>query len=274
VNELARNVDGFKKSCYFYKEKDNSNGTIGKMKAGPVWDFDWAWKNIWDCNIFQATDGSGWSHHINDCNPDVYGTGWYIRMFQDSSFADEVNCRWQELRGTILDTTYLFHYIDSMALYLDESQQRHYAYWGHMGAPTGTPEVDPPAQTYAEEVSNLKAWIALRLDWMDANMFGNPNNCNLTSVGSAPAQTYAVGAYPNPFTNEINFSIWLTAPDEIHVSVFNALGQEVIVPVVVRGTTGTNSVKIALPEDLPAGMYVMRIAAEGRAWSQNIVKDE
>lgn len=274
VNELARNTDGFKKSCYFYKEKDDSAGNIGKLKAGPVWDFDWAWKNIWDCSIFQATDGSGWSHHINDCSPDIYGTGWYIRMFQDSAFADEVNCRWQELRGTILDTTYLFHYIDSVASWMNESQQRHYAYWGHMGAATGTPEVDAPRQSYQEEIDALKAWIVLRLTWMDANMFGNPNNCNLTSVGSSAVEQEAVNAYPNPFSNEINFSVYMNTPEQIDVRVYDAFGREVITPLAVNGTSGTNYVNVQLPTDLAEGVYLMEIQCGDRVWRKSIVRSQ
>ncbi|MGK4568905.1 CotH kinase family protein [Flavobacterium sp. 3HN19-14] len=40
VNELARNNDGFKKSSYFNKDI-NTPTAISKLKAGPVWDFDW-----------------------------------------------------------------------------------------------------------------------------------------------------------------------------------------------------------------------------------------
>lgn len=274
VNELARNVDGYKKSCYYYKEKDDSLGNIGKLKAGPVWDFDWAWKDIWDCSIFQATDGSGWSHHINDCATDNYSPGWMIRMLQDSSFADELNCRWQELRGTILDTAYLFHYIDSVATFLNESQQRHYAYWGHMGAATGTPEVTPPRQSYAEEIDSLKSWIVRRLNWMDANMFGNPNNCNLTSVPAITTATPVGNVYPNPFTNEVNLSVFLPNAETITISVCNSLGEEVIVPVVAEGARGSNTVPVTMPADLPAGIYMMRVQAGDRVWLQSLVKAE
>lgn len=274
VNELARNVDGYKKSCYYYKEKDDSAGNIGKLKAGPVWDFDWAWKDIWDCSIFQATDGSGWSHHINDCSPDNYSTGWIIRMLQDSSFADELNCRWQELRGSILDTTYLFGYMDSIATYLNESQQRHYAYWGHMGAATGTPEVNPPAQTYAQEIVNLKAWITRRLLWLDANMFGNPLNCNLTSTGDAAANELSAVLYPNPVDEQVTVSLYLPVQEEVIVSIFNPLGEEVMAPVRTQGNPGTNSILIALPPDLAPGLYMLRIQAGNRNWSRNMIRSE
>lgn len=274
VNELARNVDGYKKSCFYHKEKDDSSGTIGKLKAGPVWDFDWAWKDIWDCSIFQATDGSGWSHHINDCNTDNYSPGWMIRFLQDSSFANELNCRWTELRGTILDTAYLNHYIDSMAIYLNESQTRHHIYWGHMGAATGTPEVTAPRQSYQEEIDSLKSWIFRRLVWMDANMFGNSINCNLTSVGQAPVSAVASNTYPNPFSNEVNLSLYLEANQTVTITLINAMGQEVMVPVVTQGTPGTNLFRIEMPADLPPGMYLMHITSGNRSWVKNIVKAE
>lgn len=272
VNELARNVDGYKKSCYYYKEKDDSAGNIGKLKAGPVWDFDWAWKDIWDCSIFQATDGSGWSHHINDCSTDNYSPGWMIRFLQDTTFANELNCRWFDLRRNILDTTYMFHYIDSMAAYLNEAQQRHYAYWGHMGAATGTPEIQGPRQTYQQEIDSLKSWITRRIIWMDANMPGTLNGCSFTSVNELPAQnTTPVNTYPNPFTNEINFSIYQDRPENISVTLMNALGQEVITPLSIQGNTGSNYVNVPLPEDLAEGIYVMRIQSGNRVWTQTLV---
>jgi subtilisin-like proprotein convertase family protein len=272
VNELARNVDGFKKSCYYYKEKDDSAGNIGKLKAGPVWDFDWAWKDIWDCSIFQATDGSGWSHQINSCGPDNYSPGWMLRMLQDTSFANELNCRWQELRGTVLDTTYLFHYIDSVAAWMNESQARHYSYWGHMGANTGTPEVQPPRQSYQEEVDSLKLWILRRLDWLDANMFGNAGGCNLTSVSAAAASTVSAVAYPNPFANEITLQVSLQQSNEVQVRLFNPLGQEVITPLTTQGRAGANTIHVPVPADLTEGVYLLRVVCGENVWTQNIVK--
>ncbi|MEO5643490.1 MAG: CotH kinase family protein [Bacteroidia bacterium] len=275
INELSRNVDGFKKSCYFHKEKDNANGTIGKLKAGPVWDFDWAWKDIWDCSIFQATDGSGWAYHINDCSPDINGTGWYVRLLQDSSFANELNCRWTELRATIFDTTTLFHYMDSIALYSNEAQARHYAYWGHMGAATGTPEVNPPAQSYQEEVDNLKAWIRRRIIWMDANMPGNSNSCNLTGIAAPQHSNSFVTAYPNPFESEIQLSFMLAQPEEVQIELINALGQ-VVQPVQYEQHSGggTQVFTFHAASDLPAGIYLLRVKCGDKVWTRELAKAE
>lgn len=193
VNEVARNVDGFKKSRFFHKDKD-SNG--GALKAGPLWDFDWAWKNVLDCETFSATDGSGWSYLINDCNPDNHSPGWMVRLFEDSSFANELHCRYRELRATTLSIPYLNAYIDSVHALVDQgAQQRHFLRWPVLGVNAGTPEVWPLAMTYPEELQRMKDWIALRLAWLDANM---PGACTITNVGVGSITAPVVRLFPNP----------------------------------------------------------------------------
>ena len=276
VNELSRNVDGFKKSAYYYKEKDDSaTAAIGKLKAGPVWDFDWAWKDIWDCNIFQATDGSGWAHHINDCSPDIYGTGYYIRLLQDSSFADELNCRWQELRGTILDTTNLFSWMDSIANFSNEAQVRHYSFWGHMGVATGTPEVTPPRQSYQEEVDSLKSWIRRRIIWMDTNMPGNSINCNLTGITSSQHSNSIVTTYPNPFESEIHLSFMLAQPETVEIELINVLGQTVQ-PIQKEHHSGggTQVFTFVADANLPVGIYLLRVKCGEKVWTRELAKVE
>ena len=126
LNEVARNADGFKKSVFFHKDRDSLGG---KLKAGPVWDFDWAWKNINGCYVCNQNDGSGWTHHINDCVTDNYSTGWYIRLLQDSTFNNELRCTYDVYRQTILDTTYIFAYIDSGRGVVHNAQARQFQKW-------------------------------------------------------------------------------------------------------------------------------------------------
>lgn len=196
VNELARNVDGFKKSRFFYKDKDHLDGTYRKLKAGPVWDFDWALKDI-DAG---SDDGSGFMYNL--CDQDVNAPGWYIRLLEDTLFANELRCRYEDLRRTILSEQYLYAKIDSVATLVDESQTWHYQVWGSMGQATGTPEVQAPAQTYAEEVQRLKDWLNRRLTWLDANMPGTLNGCSMAGTNELSAAA-SVTAYPNPFAGTL-----------------------------------------------------------------------
>ena len=198
VNEVARSNDGFKKSVFFHKDK-NSNG--GKLKAGPVWDFDWAWKNIASCSIFEATDGSGWAHLINDCFTDNYSCGWYVRMLQDSTFNNELRCAYDQYRTTVLDTTFLFHYIDSIGDRVQNAQARHFQKWPILGVGGPAPDVGPVAATYADELDSLKAWVALRLAWLDANIPGLCSSNFIEPVAVQPVLT----CFPNPGTGAIHF---------------------------------------------------------------------
>ncbi|MCU0435043.1 MAG: CotH kinase family protein [Bacteroidia bacterium] len=273
VNELSRNVDGHKKSCHYYKEKDNANGTIGKMKAGPVWDFDWAWKNIPGCVNSEMTDGSGWSYLVNDCSPDVNSPAWYVRLLQDSNFANQLHCRWFELRATVLDTTYLFNYMDSVVTLVNEAQQRHYDYWGHMGQATGAPEVDPPAQSYQEEVDRLKQFIRLRLAFLDANMPGNMNGCNLTSVHTQPAYQPAVSAWPNPFTGMLNVQLQLAQQTTVQVSVTDMAGRTVLSGTPQQLGAGTQQLGMDASV-LPAGVYLLHVQAGESVQVLRVVKGE
>jgi CotH kinase protein len=191
LNELARNVDGNKKSSYWHKDRWDKGR---KLHAGPVWDFDWAWKNINDCDEFSRTDGSGWSYKIVDCPADVLSFGWFKRLLQDPDFANRVRCRWEDLRTTIVNTEAMFNYIDSIELVLAIPQQRHFAAFPVLGQNNGAPEVDAIPSTYHGEVVKLKNWISKRIQWLDANMMGN---CDLiTDVRESDKSRIEI--YPNP----------------------------------------------------------------------------
>lgn len=203
VNELARNADGFKKSSYFHKDIDSPTA-MSKLKAGPIWDFDWAWKNINECNIYAATNGSGWAYNVNDCGPDVNSPGWFVRLLQDPNFQNKYRCRWNDLRTNVLSTANLMAYVDNSALELNESQVRHYQKWEHLALDSGTPEVDPIQSTYAGHIQQLKNWINTRLTWLDANIPGNPNACATLSNNEKEFLKNNISVYPNPVRNVLN----------------------------------------------------------------------
>lgn len=196
IGELTRNIDGYKKSRYFYKDKNKLDGSVRKLKAGPVWDFDWSQKDMWS----GSEDGSQWMY--SDCDQDVNAPGWYIRLLEDTLFANELRCRYDDLRRTILSQDYLFEKIDSVANEVNESQNWHYKVWGHMGQATGTGEVQAPSQTYAQEVQRLKDWYTRRLTWLDANLPGTLNGCSMTGLQDL-VSLHKIVAYPNPFESAV-----------------------------------------------------------------------
>lgn len=193
VNEFARNVDGFKKSRRFHKDKDSNNPLI---IAGPVWDFDWAYKDLETA----YSNGAGWMHNYSGSS-DVKPPGWYIRLIQDTIFANELVCSYFTYRQTFLDKTNLFAYIDSLALILDGPQARHFDRWPILGVNVGTPEIGTQPTSYAGEITKFKAWISNRIDWMDVNMPGQCVNLGTTELTSKEPYW---NVYPNPSHNEFN----------------------------------------------------------------------
>ena len=222
VNELSRNNDGFKKSVFFHKDK-YSNG--GKLMAGPVWDFDWAWKNMYSCFIFENTDGSGWAHHINDCPTDNYSCGWYIRLLQDSTFANELRCTYEDYRQSMLDTVSIFAYIDSIQNLVQNAQARHFQKWPILGISGPAPEVGPFATTYNAELDTLKTWITLRLQWLDENIPGECVTVVNTEEQVSPSNTLKY--YPNPGTGHIHFDGHLNGKSSYRLIFYDGTGKEI-----------------------------------------------
>lgn len=229
VNELSRNNDGFKKSFFFHKDRDSIDR---RLCLGPVWDFDWAWKNIDECQIFRNTDGSGWAYMVNDCYPDVNSPGWHVRLLQDPWFANKLRCRYDELRNGPLSEAQIFSYIDSNAQYLWEAQQRHYQRWPILGLNVGTPVIGPIPTTFQGEIEGFKGWISLRLNWLDLNM---PGIC--TTYDPDPDEELEQPLlFPNPADR--NAYIDLNRPSVYFTfKVFNIKGDEVNIPYSFDGRT-------------------------------------
>ena len=251
VNEVSRNADGFKKSVFFHKDK-NSNG--GKLKAGPVWDFDWAWKNIDICEIYQNTDGSGWAHLNNDCFTDNYSTGWYVRLLQDESFRNELRCSYEEYRMDILNTDSLFNYIDNMGALVQNAQSRHFQKWPILGLSGPAPDLGEVPDTYLGELESLKNWIGIRLDWLDENIAGL-----CTSTGLIEYNTITeLKIYPNPAVDELLVNFSLAASSMVSIRLHNQIGSEVMSQEYGLQNEGQHQFKIDTAE-LSTGLYHLKI---------------
>jgi len=186
INELSKNVDGYRISTFLYKERFSEGG---KLVAGPLWDFNLGWGNA---NYCQGGNTTGWEINFNSyCGGALVNPFWWSRMLQDSVYANRVNCRWLELRATILDSTVLMNYIDSMSLALTLPAQRTYTKWPILG--TYVWPNNFIGQTYIEEMEYLKSWTSSRLVWMDNNMFGT-----CSSLGTQPITEDPIRIFPNP----------------------------------------------------------------------------
>ena len=87
-NEFCKNVDGYRLSTFIQKERDSEGG---KLRMGPVWDFDLAWHNADYCEGDLYT---GWAYQF-PCVEDYFQLPfWWERLLQDTLFANNVQCKW------------------------------------------------------------------------------------------------------------------------------------------------------------------------------------
>lgn len=221
VNEVSRNADGFKKSVFFNKDRFSKGG---KLKAGPVWDFDWAWKDIYGCAPFSNSNGSGWAHLINDCVTDNYSNGYYIRMLQDTTFCNQLRCTYDYYRETMLSSAAIYNYIDSMKNLVQAAQARHFSMWPLLGTSGPAPEMNAIATTYNAEMDTLKSWIDRRLQWLDANIPGhcaNPMHAGITENVASDL----IKCYPNPGTGLFHFERITTSNSPLSIAVYDLTGK-------------------------------------------------
>lgn len=154
INELFRNIDGFRNSTYMYKDRNT------KLKMGPIWDFNLSMGNA---SFNNGWETDGW---LIDTNPVPF---WWDQLLMDENFKQKLVKRWRALRKGELATSKLMEEIDRTAKNLSEAQSRNFERWPVLGVSVlGNPESNPP--TYEQEVHQLKTWLQDRLKWIDAHI--------------------------------------------------------------------------------------------------------
>jgi hypothetical protein len=260
INEVSKNIDGYRISTYFHKDKNSKDRRI---KAGPAWDYDIAFGNADYCS---AERYQGWSYLFGSECPDDY---WQVpfhwkRMLEDSTFNKELRGQYTAMRKNQWKTTRLHFVIDSLATYLDEAQKRNFVRWPVLGVYVW-PNPKPLATTYQGEINNYKAWLAARLDWLDGYLYGpltaNPEETTLDNL--------SVEVSPNPFSEQLNFKIKANYRMEVMLEVIDS-GGRTIQNNLQLVENGTNN--ISYPVQGAVGMYFLRIHTNRGVLSKKIVK--
>ena len=211
VNELTRNVDGYRLSTYFYKDKNSINS---KFKMGPVWDFNLALGNA---NYCDGARISNWAVDFNNvCPNDGWGIPfWWKNLMADNNFKKQIRSRWQELRTKELSNTRINYVIDSMTLALGEAPIRNFQKWKILGVYVWpNPFI---GATFDSEITYLKSWLTNRITWIDGQIATFP-------VGQQEILD-KISVSPNPSVSGFNFDYLLKNPQTVNLFIFNELGQ-------------------------------------------------
>lgn len=252
INEMAKNVDGYRLSTFMYKDRDSKGG---KLKMGPVWDFNLAFGNADYCF---GGPTEGWMYNFNEiCGQDYWLIPfWWNRLLTDRNFRYRIRARWTELKYTHLSKESMFNTIDSIANLLNQGpQQRNFNRWPVMGN-----YVWPNyfvGQSYQEEVEFLKDWISLRWDWI---------NVQLPEVSTSIANPEAtrMEVYPNPLERSSGLTLDLPGSGNVSLQWLTATGQ-----VFKTGEVERNSTKLYLSADeLPGqpGLFLIRMVTSDQVF--------
>lgn len=262
VNEVSRNVDGYRLSSYFHKNKNSINR---KIIAGPAWDYDLAFKNADYCN---GSDTSGWAWKFNDvCGGDYWQVPfWWEKFTTDTLFQANTLCRWKLLRQTTLSEQNIYHLIDSVVTLTTEARQRHFTKWRVLGQYVW-PNPQPIAATYEEEITGLKNWLHSRLGWIDRNLV-NAGKCQTIIP---PPTANNVSIYPNPVTNSTTIKVASVSQQEMSVTVYDISGRIVVLDKYML-KKGYNTITLNTTA-WSSGMYTIRFAtADGYKFSKRLLK--
>ncbi len=210
INELTNNIDGYRYSTFFHKQRDSKGG---KLVAGPLWDFDLGYGNLNYSSRHQLPQN--WAY-LNYGPNENYCMHWWARLMEDPKYEAELKLRWSELRQTILHTDTLMAYIDARVEELGSAVDRNFTQWPILGVWVWPNYFVGP--TYETEVYSLKNWIKHRLNWMDDSWL-------LTTSYVLPVLEEQISVFPNPARESI--SIELAVQGNTRLQLFNSSGVKV-----------------------------------------------
>lgn len=253
INELSRNLDGYRISTFLHKDKDSKGG---KITMGPYWDYNICFGNA---NFFAAGQTAGW---IVDGMGDADGYAmpfWWGKLRLDPFFNSVLKRRWNEWKETYINTNYLNQFIDSCAASLGDAQKRNFRVWDVLGV-----HVWPNnyvGGTYTNELNYLKNWLRDRITWMDSQI--QPIVDVTVGVEDAPALVFDLVTTPNPFPDGLLFKFFLPRESQFDLSIRDITGREVY-RYSGRLQEGLHDVPVELSvARYPARMFIYQVQIDG-----------
>lgn len=261
MNEVSKNVDGYRLSTYLYKKKDSDGG---KLHMGPLWDFNLGFGNA---NYCTQGNPEGWVTNFNTiCSQDYWLIPfWWDKLYQDGAYRNKLAARWDYLRANQLETTRVLTFIDSVANVLNaESQQRNFQRWPVLDKYVWPNYYIGP--TFGAEIIWLKNWVTSRLSWMDTNM---PRL--ITAVENNP-KDFSIEVFPNPFNDYVQINYNLITPGTFSVVITDVLGRPVKIMSEFKEEPGSYQAQVSM-QNLSNGTYYYRATiGNGKSISGKLLK--
>ncbi len=213
LNEIGKNVDGYRLSTYFWKDRDSIDS---RLHAGPIWDFNIALGNADYC---AGADSQGWAIDFNQVCPNDYWVihFWWVKLWQDQNFRRQLRDRWLALRAGQFSDEQVLSRLDSMTNLLQESQVRNFQQW-----PILNQYVWPNPYccgAYSAHTQYLRTWLLNRLHWMDGTIPG-------LYVGVYdPREYFPPTVVPNPSYGQVTFKYYVRHHNKVLIRVYDQMGR-------------------------------------------------
>jgi hypothetical protein len=145
INEITKNNDAIMfSSCYMHIAPN------GRLKMGPLWDFDIALGNV-NYNVNEIPTGF-W----------IASAAWFVQLFKDPAFVSQVKERFTYFKSKKNE---IFSNINSNAEYLKWSVIENNNRWNTLYVQTWPNYAIWGA--YDNEVQYMKNWLDTRFDWLE-----------------------------------------------------------------------------------------------------------
>lgn len=150
INELASNSDAYQISTYFHKDRN------GKLRAGPVWDFDLTYGN----DLFHWGLDRSHTNVWQFDNGDNTGSKFWRDLYNNPQFKCYLTKRWKELNAAngALNYFTIAERMDELSLIISEAMVRENRRWGTVPNQSG-------------EIFRMKEWLQKRINWLNNQLF-------------------------------------------------------------------------------------------------------
>jgi len=256
ITELSRDLDGYRVSVYFHKDKDSKGG---KLTMTPFWDYNICFGNA---NFFSAGNTAGWAS-------DGIGKGdwyeipfWWDRLREDPYFETLLKYRWEKLRERVISKNTINSFIDSCQNVLKSAQVRNFEKFNVLN--TYVWPNNYIGGTYINEVNYLRNWISDRIDWLDSQMDKIVPVFVVANYETSSPDNIKPIVYPNPFSEKFSIEIDSRKYANVDILIENLLGQIVCRKTVSTGS-GSNKIEFTYNELGQNGnAFIYSILTEGR----------
>jgi len=149
ISEITSNSDSYQYSTFFHKERN------GKLRAGPVWDYDLTYGNDL---FFWGLDRSKTNVWQFD-NGDNMGSKFWKDLFNNPTFKCYLTRRWKELTAVNGPLNYqtIISRIDLYQQLIAEAALRENQKWGK-------------SANQSAEILTMKTWLQNRISWMNSKL--------------------------------------------------------------------------------------------------------